>query len=135
MNLSFDRSCILQTLAAQFVYLSTWKELIQQGVTKDSKCVVLHSIGLSRMELRIFYKEQVAFYLHLGMTNVRVEAKNPVSEEFLKKFESMSGLMFSLGDEGRVKEYSEIAVYISELVGKRKVYVCLFKIPYRFVLL
>lgn len=91
------------------------------GVSRDSKCVVLHSIGLSRMELRIFYKEQVAFYLHLGLTNVRVEAKNPVSEEFLRRCVSVSEVMCSLGDSGRVKEYSEIAMYISELVGKRKV--------------
>ena len=92
---------------------------MKQGVTKDGKGVVLHSIGLSRMELRIFYKEQVAFYLHLGLTNVQVEAKNAVSETFLKRWGNGGELICSV-DDGGVKEYGEIAGFVRGLVERRR---------------
>ena len=57
------------------------------GLSKNSNQVLLLTIGLTRMELRIRIKEQVSFYLHLGLKSVFIEPKDPFSLQFLSSYE------------------------------------------------
>ena len=64
---------LLLGIAAQYLYITIWRELQNQGIMKTDGTVLFYSIGLSRMELIIRFKEQVCYYVKLDLKNKYLE--------------------------------------------------------------
>ena len=114
---------LLLGIAAQYLYITIWRELQNQGIMKTDGTVLFYSIGLSRMELIIRFKEQVCYYVKLDLNNVVIEPKDNFSDHFLSTYDfdnAFKNRLTHVEKNSIQQSYTQAPMYIIDLINKRR---------------
>ena len=114
---------LLLGIAAQYLYITIWRELQNQGIMKTDGTVLFYSIGLSRMELIIRIKEKVSYYVKLDLNSVVIEPKDTYSDHFLSTYDfdnAFKNRLTHVEKNSIQQSYTQAPMYIIDLINKRR---------------